>query len=235
MTLILELSKINCEGSLNRQVVIIDDEEDITSGLKYILEKNNFSVSCYSTAEAFFNSKVSYENCIYLVDWNLTGIKGVEIIKTIRFQDKLTTIFMISAYNQPETIVQGLKSGADDYITKPFNPEELVTKIENAFEKSKHYLNNSMDRGLKLLKEANAIMKEGKLVSLTYCEFVIFKHLYDKNNNPITREELLDQFDHNYVMTTRTIDVHIFSLRKKIEKLKIKITTVRNQGYQMNI
>lgn len=218
-----------------RQVVIIDDEENMLSNLKYILEKNNFSVTSYKSAEEFLNSKTNHGNSVYLIDWNLGGLKGVDLIKTIRFRDKLTSIFMISAYNQPDTIVQGIKSGADDYITKPFNPEELVAKISNAFEKSNHIINCSMDKGLKLLTEANSILLDGQVVNLTYCEFVIFNHLYKNNKSPIGREELIGQFEDDYAMTSRTVDVHIFSLRKKLEKINLKIKTVRNQGYQLDL
>jgi DNA-binding response OmpR family regulator len=220
---------------MKKNVVIIDDEENLLTGLKYLLEKNEFLVTCYSSAEEFFNSKTHHENCVYLIDWNLKGIKGVDIVTTIRLKDKITPIFMLSGYNQSENIVKGLKSGADDYITKPFNPDELMIKLNNVFEKTRLLNDNSFNKGIRLLSEAKSVMKDGNIVGLTFSEFVIFNHLYQNKNNPINREELIKQFNDNSIVTNRTIDVHIFSLRKKINKIDIKISTLRNQGYQLDL
>jgi len=106
---------------MKRSVVIIEDEKDIVETLKFFLEKNQFEVVPYNSAEEFFTAKNRPDFGVYLVDWNLPGIKGTDIIKTIRLKDKLSPIFMISAYSNPDPIVEGLRSGADDYLTKPFN------------------------------------------------------------------------------------------------------------------
>jgi len=219
--------------TLKKSIVIIEDEKDFVKSLKYLLEKNEFEVSAFLSAEDFFSTKVRPYHCVYLVDWNLPGIKGLDIIKTIRLKDKISPIFMISAYNKADQVIEGLESGADDYITKPFNYDELLVRVGNAHRKITSLQDNLMNVGLKLLPEAHSIMKDGETVSLTSREFVIFNHLHKNKVTPSTREELINQFEKDMEMTARNIDVHIFSLRKKLNKLSIGIETVWGTGYRL--
>lgn len=218
---------------MNKDIVIIEDERDILDALKYLLEKNEFHVFPFLSAEEFFSAKDRPDHCVYLVDWNLPGIKGVDIIRTIRLKDKLSPIFMMSAYNKPDQIIEGLQTGADDYITKPFNYDELLVRVRNAYEKVNSLRDNLMNVGLKLIPEAHSVIKDGVTVNLTAREFVIFHHLYKHQENASTREELINQFDKDMDMTARNIDVHIFSLRKKMNKINIAIETVWGTGYKI--
>lgn len=219
--------------SMKKSIVIIEDEKDIVESLKYLLEKNEFEVIAFLSAEEFFSAKNRPDHTVYLVDWNLPGIKGVDIIKTIRLKDKLSPIFMISAYNKADQIIEGLQSGADDYITKPFNYDELLVRVGNAHSKVSNLQDNLMNVGLKLIPEAHSVMKDGVTVNLTSREFIIFQHLHKNQNIPSTREELIDQFAKDMEMTARNIDVHIFSLRKKLNKVNIGIETVWGTGYKL--
>ena len=219
--------------SFKKSIVIIEDEKDIVESLKYLLEKNEFEVSAFLSAEEFFSSKNRPDHCVYLVDWNLPGIKGLDIIKTIRLKDKISPIFMISAYNKADQVIEGLESGADDYITKPFNYDELLVRVGNAHRKISTLQENQMNVGLKLIPEAHSVMKDGVTVSLTSREFVIFNHLHKNKTMPSTREELISDFEKEMEMTARNIDVHIFSLRKKLNKISIGIETVWGTGYRL--
>ncbi len=218
---------------MKKTIVIIEDEKEILGSLQFILERNDFTVYPYVSAEEFFSANPRPENCVYLVDWNLPGIKGIDIIRTIRLKDKISPVFMISAYIKPEQIIEGLQSGADDYITKPFNYEELLVRIGNAHAKVSSLQDNLMNVGLKLIPEAHAVMKDGVTVNLTSREFIIFNHLYKNDTVVATRDELINQFDKDMEMTSRNIDVHIFSLRKKMAKIRIGIETVWGTGYKI--
>jgi len=220
---------------MNRTVVIVEDEKEIIEALKYLLEKNGFDVMGYASAEDFFLEKNRPDHCVYLLDWNLPGIKGIDIVKTIRLKDKISPILMVSAYNKPEQIIEGLKSGADDYLTKPFNYDELLVRVQNAYAKINNLRDNLINVGLKLIPEAHSVMKDGVTVSLTSREFIIFNHLYRHPDAASTREELINQFDKDMDMTARNVDVHIFSLRKKMNKLKISIETVWGTGYKIQL
>lgn len=218
---------------MHKAVVIIEDEKEIIEALKYLLEKNNFVVQGYLSAEEFFTAKNKPENSVYLIDWNLPGIKGIDIVRTIRMNDKISPIFMVSAYNKTEQIIEGLKSGADDYLTKPFNYDELLVRVVNAHAKVSSLQENLMNVGLKLIPEAHTIIRDGVTVNLTSREFIIFNHLYKHPTAASTREELINQFEKDMDMTSRNVDVHIFSLRKKMSKVNIGIETVWGTGYKI--
>jgi two-component system, OmpR family, alkaline phosphatase synthesis response regulator PhoP len=218
---------------MEKNVVVIEDEREIIEALKYLLEKHQFIVHGFVSAEEFFSAKNRPDHCVYLIDWNLPGIKGIAVVKTIRLKDKLSPIFIVSAYNKPDQIIEGLKSGADDYLTKPFNYDELLVRVVNAHSKVSSLQDNLMNVGLKLIPEANSIIKDGVTVSLTSREFIIFNHLYKNPTVASTREELINQFEKDMEMTSRNIDVHIFSLRKKMNKISIGIETVWGTGYKI--
>ena len=218
---------------MKRSIVIIEDELDIINSLKFLFEKNEFTVITFNSAEDFFSEKNRPDPTVYLVDWNLPGIKGIDIIRTIRLKDKLSPIFMVSAFNRPEQIIEGLQSGADDYVTKPFNFDELLLRVLNSYNKIKNLQENLINVGIKLIQEANSVIKDGVTVSLTAREYIIFQYLYNNLTKPSTREELIDQFEKEMEMTSRNIDVHIFSLRKKMKKINIGIETVWGTGYKL--
>jgi DNA-binding response OmpR family regulator len=218
---------------MKKSVVIIEDEKDIVDVLKVILEKKDFEVTAFLSAEDFFSTNKKPEDCVYLVDWNLPGIKGIDIIKTIRSKDKISPIFMISAYNNPDQIIQGLQSGADDYLTKPFNYDELLVRLGNAYAKFSNLKEHLINVGLKLIPEAHSVLRDGVAINLTAREFIIFNHLYKNQEVPSTREQLISEFEKEMDMTARNIDVHVFSLRKKMDKFKIRIETVWGTGYKL--
>lgn len=217
---------------MKRLVTIIEDEKEIAELIKRFLTHHNYEVRHFLTAEAFLNGP-TVESSLYLVDWNLPGMKGTELIRSIRAKDKFSPIFMISGYNKSEEVVEGLKAGADDYLIKPFNYDELVVRVENAWSKMNQLKGNLLHYGLKLIPEANSIMREGVILNLTSREYVIFAHLYENRNRPSTREELIACFPEGENVAVRNIDVHIFSLRKKLQRIGLAVETVWGVGYKI--
>jgi two-component system OmpR family response regulator len=218
---------------MKRFVTIIEDEKEIGESLADFLRDRQYEVKHYLSAEEFFSDRANAApECLYLIDWNLPGIKGIDIIKTIRTRDKLSPIFMLSAYSKNQEVVEGLKAGADDYLIKPFDFDSLGVRVDNAWQKMSQIQDSMMSKGVKLLPEANSIMKDNITVNLTSREFIIFQRLY-KAADTVTREELISEFDHSEKMTVRNVDVHVFFLRKKIAKLDMVITTVWGKGYKL--
>jgi DNA-binding response OmpR family regulator len=214
------------------KVVIIEDEKEVGEMLKFLLEKNSFNVDFYPSAEDFFLAKKFYSTCVYIIDSNLPGIQGEDVIRTIRSKDKISPVFIISGNTEGEDISQGLACGADDYLPKPFNTDHLLQKVRNSVQKTKIVLDNMMNVGIKLIPEAHSILIDGATVNLTQREFTIVEKLIKNPGNIVTREELVNGFDDSEV-TVRTIDVHVSSLRKKLEKIKLVIETVRGKGYKI--
>jgi len=218
-----------------KNITIIEDEVDIVAALTAFLENHDYKVTSFNSGEEFFDKRSEGFKGLYLVDWNLPGALGTQIITKIREKDKMSPIFMVSAYGKQEDIVIGLKAGADDYIVKPFNLEELLIRISNATLKFSLISEDNMSEGFKLIPEARAFIKDGTTINLTSREFVIFNFLYQNTDKPISRDQLIEQFDKTDKMTTRNIDVHIFSLRKKIKIAEIIIETVWGMGYKLAI
>ncbi len=214
------------------KVVIIEDEKDVGETLKFILERDAFKVDLYQSAEEFFLAKHSPPTCVYIIDSNLPGMSGEEIIKTIRSKDMISPIFIISGKSEGEDISYGLESGADDYLPKPFNTEHLLRKIKNSVQKTNSILGNLINVGIKLIPEANSLIMDGSTIPLTSREFAIVHSLLDRPGRIVSREELVQKFDDPEV-TTRTIDVHVSSLRRKLDKVRLTIETVRGQGYKI--
>lgn len=214
------------------KVVIIEDEQHVREMIRYLMEKNDFSVDVFSNAEEFLMSGSFPHHCVYLVDSKLPGIQGPDVVKTIRHTDKVSPIFLVSGNREAEEITYGLQSGADDYILKPFHPEHLVAKVLNAAAKNKMIFKDVINIGLKLLPDAHSLIKDGVTVTLTPREYEILAELLKNSNSIMSREEIVKAFE-NTELTARNIDVHIFSLRKKISKVSINIQTIRGKGYRL--
>ncbi len=221
--------------SAKNTIVIIEDEKELIEVLGHLLGKEGFEVRPYSTAEDFISDRDRPLNCIYLIDWNLPGIQGIDIVKMIRRSDKHSPLFMISAYIRPEEIIRGLQAGADDYILKPFNKDELLLRLKNAQAKASHMQRSMIDSGFKILPEAHCIVIDGKIFSFTVREFLIFNYLYSNRNKEVNRSELIALFDKDEKIQNRNIDVHIFSIRKKIamNKHNLEIVSVWGKGYML--
>ena len=221
---------------MKKSVVIIEDEVGTLESLEYLLAKDDFKVYAFPSAEDFFMSTKKPENAIYLIDWNLPGIKGIDIIRAIRKTDKLSPVFMLTAYSDDEQMLLALKDGVDDYIVKPFNYDALLLKVRNAAVKMDHILKKSVDLGLHFLPESHSIIKDGVTVNLTNTEYAILTYLFKMGDTPSTREQLLTTFEvpSSDESDFRNIDVHVYSLRKKVVKLKISIETVRGIGYKIS-
>ena len=214
-------------------ICIIEDEQDIVETLSCYLEANDYKVISFCSAEDYYQNVPHDFEGLYLVDWNLPGEPGLDIIAKIRIEDKISPIFMVSAYTKNEEIICGLKSGADDYITKPFSLDELLVRIGNANKKLSLIRSDSVLSRFKLIPEALTFIKDGKTVNLTQREFVIFNKLYAEFNKAVSRDSLITCFDNDEKMTPRNIDVHIFSLRKKIKEVNFRIDTVWGEGYKL--
>lgn len=219
---------------MKKNICVIEDEQDIRESVKEFFEENEYKVFDYSSAEDFYQNQLSEDFCgVYLLDWTLPGDSGIDIVKKIRTQDKISPIFILSAKSSREEVLEGLTAGADDYLTKPFSFDELAARVDNAAAKFELLLQKSQLEDFRLLPEANAFIKNGKTVNLTSREFTIFNYLVEKTGEPVTRDLLIECFSNEEKMTNRNIDVHVFSLRKKLKEVSMHIETVWGKGYKL--
>jgi DNA-binding response OmpR family regulator len=200
--------------------------------LEAILKLNDFHVESFQNAEDFLLSKFSFVNCLYLIDLQLPGIQGKELINLIRVKDKFSPIFILSGNFDDQKITDVLKCGADDYVQKPYNPDHLLGKLVNAFKKLETFHSDQMSVGIKLVPEADLVMREGKALRLTSKEFSIIEQLLKDREKIHCREDLIEHIGSKEI-TARTIDVHVSGLRKKLEIIDLEIETVRGKGYKI--
>ena len=167
-------------------ICIVEDEQGVLETLVSYFNEAGFSAQGYSCAEDFFKNRETDFRGLYLIDWNLPGEPGINIVSKIRENDKVSSIFMLSGYSKNDNILTGLKNGADDYITKPFSLDELMARVENALQKMGHIKNDQTNTSeFKLLPEASAFYKGDRAFNLTKREYIIFETLYKSQGRPV--------------------------------------------------
>jgi len=223
-----------------RKILVVDDEHHILELIQFNLESNNFDViTCDNGEDAI--KVASDENIdIIILDLMLPGIDGIEVCKRIRqSSNKKVPIIMLTAKGEENDKIQGLNIGADDYMTKPFSIRELLARI-NAVLRRIDDKNNDNENLIKVRNitidiEKHEVMKDDVLLELTLKEFELLKMLSRNRGKVLSRDVILDKiWGYEYFGDTRTVDVHIRHLRKKIDDNDgTFIETVRGVGYKM--
>ena len=207
-------------------ILLVEDEENLHEALKLNLELEGYEVtSAFDGGQALKAIEQEYFNLIIL-DVMLPGIDGISITETVRVQNNDVPILMLSAKNTSADRVLGLKKGADDYLTKPFNLEELLLRIQKLVEKNKKieaksFIGDKYSFGKNQIdfKAQEAFNKKGKLIELSKKETMLLKLLIENKNEVVTREKILQAvWGYNVYPTTRTIDNFILNFRKYFEE-----------------
>ena len=223
-----------------KKILIVDDEDHIRELLKFNLEKNGYVV--YMANDGLNGLKLAREKQfdLILLDLMLPGMDGFEVCKEIRRDNIISNvpIIMLTAKSEEIDKILGLELGADDYITKPFSIRELSARIKALLRRSNVKYDNEILRfgNITLNLQTREVLKHGKKLDFTLKEFEVLKLLIQNKGKILTREILLDKiWGYEYVGETRTVDVHIRHIRKKIEeddKKPIYIQTIRGVGYK---
>ena len=220
------------------KILVVDDEQDLVKLIRYHLEKDGYRVlSAYNGEDALFLSRKERPELLIL-DLMLPGMDGLEVCKKLKADRDLTNtaIVMLTAKGEEADITTGLKLGADDYITKPFSPKELVARAQAVLRRTKSA--SAIQEYIKIddltidLDKHEVIIKN-EPVQLTLTEFKILYHLARKPGRVFTRDQLLDAVSGpETAVTDRTIDVHVASLIKKLKTFANRIATIRGIGYK---
>ena len=224
-----------------KKILIIDDEIHIVELLKFNLENNGYKVDySYDGFDGYLKRK-EFQPDLILLDWMLPNISGIDLLKKIRSDETLEQIpvIMLTAKNMEEDKLEGLEDGADDYITKPFSVKEVLARITSVLRRYKYTSNEKIEvlkaDDIQVNVNKHIVTKNGQEIELTLKEFQILKLLIENKGNVLTRTFLLDKiWGYDYYGETRTLDVHIRHLRKKIGDNESKlIETVRGVGYKI--
>lgn len=206
-------------------ILLVEDEEHLHEGLKLNLELEGYSVSsAWDGREALEKVENEYFDLI-IMDIMLPELDGISVTENIRIKHNETPILILSAKNNSADKVLGLRKGADDYITKPFNLEELLLRVEKLIEKNKKMqvkenIGDSYDFGDNKIdfKAQDAITWNGQHIELSKKEAMLLKLLIENKGDVVTRERILQVvWGYNVYPTTRTIDNFILNFRKYFE------------------
>lgn len=219
-------------------ILVVDDEPKIVDVVKSYLENSGYSVcEAHTGREAFDKFKKEHPSLIIL-DWMLPDVTGEEVCRTIR-QKSDVPVIMLTARVAEENILQGFNFGADDYVTKPFSPRQLVARVEAAlrrFRTQSFPILSFCDGDLTVDLNSLEVKKAGNPVNLTPNEFKIISTFAQHPKKVYTREELLSiMSENNFDGYDRVIDTHIKNIRQKIEtdsKNPRYILTVYGVGYK---
>jgi DNA-binding response OmpR family regulator len=226
------------------RIFIVEDEQDIAEMIAFNLEKEGYKVFTADNGKDALAEIKSELPDLVLLDVMLPDMDGFEICKQLRAYPptKKVPIIFVSAKSQETDKVVGLELGADDYLTKPFSPRELVARIKAVFRRvpnatarpaEKHSDQEEGHHEIVIDAERHRVMVDGKKVELTPTEFSILSYLAQHPGFVHTREKLLGGvFGYGSDVYDRTVDAHIKSLRRKLGVAKEYIETVRGIGYR---
>lgn len=220
-----------------KSILIVEDDSKIRNLIKIYLEKAGFDTFEAKDGDEAMDIFMKYDPCFIILDLMLPKISGEEICKRIRIEKKSDIpIIILTAKVDEKDRICGLQLGADDYVTKPFSPMELVARVETVLRRTVHRCSKITFRGLTLKPFRGEVHYKGSIISLTLHEFKLLYFLMKNPNQILTREQIIDELYPNYerVVSERTIDVHIGKLR---DKLKYDgdddiIETVRGMGFR---
>nr|WP_295969905.1 response regulator transcription factor [uncultured Bacillus sp.] len=232
---------------MGKKVLVVDDEKSILTLLQYNLKQAGYEVITAMDGEAGKNLTLSEKPDLVVLDLMLPKMDGVEVCKQLRQQKNFTPILMLTAKDDEFDKVLGLELGADDYMTKPFSPREVVARVKailrrsqiqsEASEQSQDYLEKMVISHLTIYPEQYEAYFEDSLLELTPKEFELLLYLSKNKGRVLTRDQLLSAvWNYDFAGDTRIVDVHISHLREKIErntKKPVYIKTIRGLGYKL--
>lgn len=219
-------------------VLLVDDEPSIVQLARMYLERESFRVEAAGDGPAALEAVERLHPDLIILDVMLPGLDGFEVCRKIRSQDASTGIIMLTARDEDIDKILGLELGADDYLTKPFNPRELVARVKAILRRSERpaspnssplYVGN-----LRIDPSRREVYAGEQLLDLRTQEFEVLSTLASQPGRVFTREQLLQlAWGFDFYGQTRTVDVHIAHLRKKLTGSAVSIETVTGIGYKL--
>ena len=222
----------------NLKVLIVDDETNIVQLAKLYLERDNFLVTAVGDGLEALEAIQRQHPDLVVLDLMLPGLDGFEICRRLREEGNQVPIIMVTARDEDIDKILGLELGADDYLTKPFNPRELVARVRAVLRRRASQPAASQSpihiADLKIDLAGREVSIQGNKVQLRTQEFEVLKVLAENKGFVLSREQLLNKaWGYDFYGQTRTVDVHIAQIRRKLADSQVKIETVTGIGYKL--
>jgi DNA-binding response OmpR family regulator len=219
------------------KILLIEDDEKIAKNIKEYLKKEGFRVDWAKDGEEGYYLAFNNNYDVLIVDWMLPKMSGIDVIKKLREKDIFTPALILTAKSDIEDKVEGLNV-ADDYLTKPFDFEELVARIKALFRRSKNIKENVLKVGdLELNPDTKEVRRAGKNIELTAKQFELLKYLMINKGKIVSEEQIAQNlWEMDEEINSNVINVYISHLRKKIDKDfdKKLIKTFRGMGFKIS-
>jgi two-component system alkaline phosphatase synthesis response regulator PhoP len=218
-------------------ILLVDDEPSIIQLARMYLEREGFRVQAVGDGEAALEAVAGGRPALIVLDIMLPKLDGLEVCRRLRAQNDPVAILMLTARDEDIDKILGLELGADDYLTKPFNPRELVARVKAILRRDR--MVSAEDRPISIgALSIDPSRREARLTDRTLelrtQEFDLLLTLAGQPGRVFTREQLLQQaWGFDFYGQTRTVDVHIAHLRKKMDGSSVKIETVTGVGYKL--
>ncbi len=221
------------------RILIVEDDHDIAALIALYLQKAAYT--CETVADGGRALAVAYDTLpdLVILDLMLPGLNGLEVCRALRADNRTAAlpIVMLTARGEESERILGLDSGADDYVVKPFSPNELMARVRALLRRSAPP--ESKERLLRcgpiiVDVERHTVSNDGEPVRLTAKEFLLLQYLLEHRGRVLSRDRLLsDVWDYQYPGATRTVDVHVRRLREKLPFLETALETVQQFGYKL--
>jgi two-component system alkaline phosphatase synthesis response regulator PhoP len=223
---------------MRKNIVVIEDDKDVIDVLRYFLEKEDYRVHVAQDGLAGLELAAKIQPNLILLDLVLPKLDGVEVCKRLKGDQRLSDIpvIMVTAKGELADKVEGLELGADDYVTKPFSPPELIARVRANIRRREGSIPKKEFQYGQIVVDTfkHEVLYEGREVELTAKEFELLLYLIENKGRVLTRDMILNHvWGYDYFGTTRTVDVHVTHLRQKISILADAITTVKPLGYKL--
>ena len=226
---------------MNPLILVVEDEAALVTLLRYNLEREGFRVAAAADGEEALLLAREEKPDLVLLDWMLPLLSGIEVCRQLRrmTETRSVPIIMLTARGEEGDKLRGLDSGADDYITKPFSPSELVARIRAVMRRTRPAVNGEVLHYDDLVMDlaSHRVRRKGRDVHLGPTEFRLLRHLLEHQGRVFSREQLLDVvWGQDVYVEPRTVDVHIRRLRKALnaDEESDLIRTVRSAGYALD-
>ncbi len=224
---------------MSTKIMIVEDDPDICEILSYNLDQEGFDTVIYHDGQQALKALIKEPPDLVLLDLMLPGLNGLEFARIVRKEEATSKvpIIMITARSEEMDILQGLEQGADDYITKPFRPREVIARVKALLRRHRREEDKVFTYGgLSVNFSIHQVITDGNILDLTPKEFLLLKALIDAKGRVLSRDQLLDKvWGFDYYGDPRTVDVHVRRLRQKLDKWADVVETVKGFGYRIKL
>ncbi|MFS0723213.1 response regulator transcription factor [Paenibacillus sp. 1P07SE] len=229
---------------MSQRVLVIEDEPTLARLLSYNLSQEGYEITVADHGGEGLQTALQRSFDLIILDIMLPGMNGFEILGKLRQNGVSTPVIILTARNAEEEVVQGLKHGADDYITKPFGVAELLARVSAVLRRTRNEDVRQTDTSEKVIvagelaiyPDKYEVLLQEEIIPLRPKEFEVLLYLVQRPGMVITRDDLMNVvWGFDYIGGQRTVDVHVSSLRKKLElgQESVRIESIRGVGYKL--